>query len=286
MDRHDLTLRLSGTDVPAGQIDLDSLGGLALSLQQLATRVGRLVIGQHGPGRTAGPAARAVRLRLAGLLRGSTVLEITFGETEVLQLDVGAESAIADRVWEVVAGVQAGKRPEWVTAPVADSVLHVIDALAGAAEAVEIARADGRTAAWRRDGVHREVWMVPRLTTDQVTVTVSGRLEKVDLKDRSFRIRDDVGNAIQLTEVVDPDQAGSLVGKRTVAAGIPSYDEVGRLVALTGPTVALDSPPATWTMHPHTDLEELLAAAPGPDPNGVEGISVADVDAFLALIDT
>jgi hypothetical protein len=284
MDRHDLRLRLTGTGAPSGQIDLDSLSSLAASLQELVTRVGRLVIGQEGPGRTPKPAAKAVHLRLAGLAAGSTVLDIAFGETDVLPLDAGVEAAIADRFWEVVAGVQAGDRPGWVTPPVAASALRVIDALGRAAVEVEVVMADGRFAAWRRDTVQRDPWIVRRRTTDQVAVTVSGRLEKVDLRDRSFRIRDDVGNGINLADVVDADEAAGLVGTRAVATGIPSYDAVGRLVALSGPTVALDVPPTEWGVQPHVDLDRLMSAAPGPDPNGVEGLTDGDVDAFLALI--
>lgn len=176
LDSNDLTLRLSGTREPSGEIALDALSRIAASLQELATRVGRFVVGQHGPGRTLHAAAKVVDLRLTGLADGSTVLSISFGEHDVLPLDVGAESDIADRFWEIVAGVESGSRPDWVNPPIAESVLKLVDALTGEARSVEIRRHDGRRAVCNRDVVSREPWQMPRTTGSAEVVTVTGRL--------------------------------------------------------------------------------------------------------------
>lgn len=162
LDSNDLTLRLSGTHEPSGEIALDALSTIAASLQELATRVGRFVVGQHGPGRTRDIAAKVVDLRLTGLAEGSTVLSISFGEHDVLPLNVGVESVIADRFWEIVAGVESGARPEWVTPLIAEGALKLADALTAEARSAEIRRHDGQRALWVRGQVSRERGRCPK----------------------------------------------------------------------------------------------------------------------------
>lgn len=284
LDKNDLTFRLSGTDVPSGQIPLDALGRISSSVQELATRVGRHVVGQMGSGRTLDSAARVVRLRLTGMAAGSTVLEVAFGDHDVLDLDVGVESEIADRFWEVIDGIGAGQRPSWTTPLVAESARRVVDAVASAAERIEIGRGDGRRCVWPTAQVDRQVWMFARVADDDRTVTVVGRLEKVDLRDRRFRIRDDVGNTISLEEVADAEAAGPLVGRRTAATGAAGFDSAGRLRTVSGARLEAAQLPPGWTSRASTDLNGIVAAAPGPDPAGVAGLSDAEVDELLAAL--
>ncbi|MHB1800899.1 MAG: hypothetical protein ACYCU5_04405 [Actinomycetes bacterium] len=284
MDAHDLTLRLTGTGVPSGEIGLDTLSRIAASLQELATRVGRSVVGQHGPGRTIDAAAKVVGLRLTGLRAGSTVLAVSFGEEGVLPLDLGVETEIAGQFWDIVTSVQRGMRPDWVTQPIADSTLRLVDALTTTAERVDIARGDGVQASWQRARVSREPWQAQLTAAAETVVTVAGRLEKVDLKDRRFRIRDDVGTTIALDHVADAERVGPLVGQRTEARGVPSYGPDGRLRELTAVVITPASVPAAWVPGERVDLEAVLAGAPGPDPNGIEGLTDGEVDAFLTAL--
>lgn len=286
-EKHDLTVRLAGTGVPPGQIDLDSLGGLASSLQELATRVGRHAVGQEGRGRTVDTAAKIVRLRLTGLHEGSTVLDVAFGEHDVLPLDVGAESQIAQRFWEVLDGLGHGARPAWAGSPVAQSALRCMDAMARAASEVTVTRADGRRLTWRPRESPREPWMEQEPSVGEAEIeaeiTVSGRLEMVDLGRDRFRIRDDVGNAIGLTDVVDPERAGPLVGRRTRASGLPRRDQNGRLI-VQGAVVQAAPMPAEWTLSRGASLDALVESAPGPDPSGIVGVSDEDVAELLAFL--
>lgn len=284
MDQHDLILRLTGTDVPSGQIDLESLAAIASSLQELATRVGRLVIGQEGPGRTAGVAARVVRLRLAGLSEGSTLLTIPFGEGDVLPMDAGIGTEIAEKFWEILTGIEHAERPGWTTPLVSQAAVHVLDALARAASQVSISRADGRSASWQRDSVSRDPWLGPGPVVGETSITVSGRLEMVDLRRAQFRLRDDVGNAITLVDVANPEEAGPLVGERAVAMGLPVCDSTGRLQSMEAATVSAAPIPPEWTVPRRTDLEALVAAVPGPDPAGIAGVTDHDVTALLSLL--
>lgn len=282
LDANDLTLHLSDTAVPPGQIALEGLSKIAGSMQELATRLARQVVGLTGPGRTPAAAAKVVDLRLIGLSAGSTVLEVSFGEPDVLPLDVGVESEIAARFWEVMEGVESGRRPEWVAQPIADSALRFVDALTDVGGRVEIRRGDGRRASWTRADVRREPWQMPAATVGQGFVTVTGRLEKVDLHNRRFRIRDDVGNTVSLTDVVDADQVGPLVGQRAAALGVPTYDAQGRLHLLGEAVVSAAPLPDAWKPGCVVDRAAVLAAAPGPDPDGIEGLTYAEVDEFLS----
>lgn len=281
--KDDLTLRLSGTDFPDGEIDLDDLSRVAGSLHELATRIGRHVVGQTGPGRIREAAARAVTLRLAGLGSGSTALRLTVGEEGVL-VRGRTQDDVVERLWDVVVGVQDNSPPAWTTALVAESAVRTLDALAAAAERAEFARGDGRQAAWLLAQVKREPWQQIRLRFAERTVTVSGRLEKVDLANRRFRIRDDVGNRIHLDDVADVEDAATLVGQRTTATGQGRYDDQGVLRGLTSVRIARRELPGSWTSPRTADYRELIGAAPGPDPAGLADLTVDEVDAFLAAL--
>jgi hypothetical protein len=280
MSANDLTLRLSGTHFPDGEIDLDDLGRIAEGLQELATRVGRHVVGQSGPGRTRNAAARAVGLRLTGLSPGSTVLRLAFGEEGVL-VTGEAEAEIVERFWEVLVGVEENAPPAWVPPPVADSAVKALDALTQAAARVDVEGAHGRRVAWVRGDVVRDPWLQPRLRLSEDVVTVSGRLEKVDLADRKFRIRDDVGNRIHLDDVVDAEAAAALVGRRTAATGLARYDTRGMLQGLARAALVAHDIPSSWTSRRTSDYEELVRSAPGPDPRGIPDLSDEEIDAFL-----
>lgn len=281
---YDLTLRLSGTSAPTGQIDLGSLSELGGAMQELATRIGRAVAGHTGPGRTATSTARVVHLRLVGLRAGSTVLDIAVGDDAALPYEDGPDAEFAARFWDVIDGVSRGARPDWVSAPVAEAALRLLDAAAKAATIVEIVRRDGRQAVWRRSDLMRDPWLTPMATIGEESRAVSGRLEKVDLRDGAFRIRDDVGNAIILRKVVDAAAASQLIGRRAVAYGTPEYDSEGRLTALVEPTLALDMIPSEWLQPPRTDLEALMADVAGPDPRGLPDLTEAEADAFWSAM--
>ena len=113
-------------------------------MQQLATRVGRLLTEQEGPGRTSEAAERATRLRLTGLRAGSTMLMVGYGERDVMDVGAGLEAETAERFWEVVEGIATGRRPEWVTPLVAQAADALIDATAQASPRVLLRRADDK----------------------------------------------------------------------------------------------------------------------------------------------
>ena len=93
---------------PPGEIALSDLASLADTLQLLATRIGRQLVGQAGLGRTAGGAERATRLTLTGISEGSTRLKLTAGAADTLALDDPFEVQVMDRLWEVFGGLETG----------------------------------------------------------------------------------------------------------------------------------------------------------------------------------
>lgn len=283
MDRYDLNLRLSGTSSPSGEITLEALSKIAASLQELATRVTRYVIGQHGRGRTPNMAARISTLRLRGITSGSTQLAVGFGEPDTLDLNTSLEVEVANRYWEIVDGIGISARPDWATDLIAESALRLCDALSETANNVEVTRKDGRVAKWASTVVSRSPWQSSAAIGEQ-TVTVSGILEKVDLHDRRFRIRDDVGNTIALNEVQDADHVGRLVGQRTVATGLSVTSTGSRTPALSGVSIVAAPTPSEWMPDQYADIEAIFAAAPGPDPAGVKSLTDDDLDAFFAAL--
>lgn len=85
VDRYGCTVTLSRTREASGEIAFDDIGAIAKAMQDLATRVGRLVVDQHGPGHTVDTAARVTRLRLRAIRSGSTVLDLGYGEHDTLE---------------------------------------------------------------------------------------------------------------------------------------------------------------------------------------------------------
>ena len=283
MGKYDLDLRLSGTSSPSGEITLEALSRIAGSLQELATRVARYVIGQKGPGRTPESAARISTLRLRGISAGSTHLAVGFGEPDTLDFDTSLETEVADRYWEIINGIGTSVRPDWAVDLVAESALHLCDALSETAQTVEVSRNDGRVAKWASTVVSRSPWQSAAAIGEQ-TVAVSGVLEKVDLHDRRFRIRDDVGNTVALNDVQDADHVGRLVGQRTVATGLPVTSTGSRTLALSGVSIVASPISSDWVPGEYADIEAVFAAAPGPDPAGVKSLTDDDLDAFFAAL--
>lgn len=282
MDSHDLELRLIDAAAPKGEIGLAALAELAGSLQRLATRVGRHLAEQPGPGRTPASVERMTTLRLTGLGGRSTSLFIGYGDADALPLDTGFEVETADRFWGLLAAISDNDPPGWVTPGISKGAAKVCAALQSAAPRIELSqpRRDRSTTVTSAT-LDVDVWR--RADRDVGARTVTGRLEAVDLKDRRFRIRDDVGNAIRIDDVEDAEQVGRLVGQRAAATGIAVIDEHGRLRLRETRVEAAPLPPE-WTSIPSTNLEELIAAAPGPDPGGIPGLTDEEWEAFAIAL--
>ena len=279
IDAHDLTFRLIGTQLPPGQLGLADVADICRALQDLNTKISRLVAGQRA-GRTGEATARVARLRITSIGVGSTKLGVGYGETNALpdpELST-LEEAISEKFWEIIAGMTTGVRPDWAPEGVARSTLELGDALAHAAKRVEVRRADHRHVRFEAKFFVREPWQA----SDE-TVTVEGELTAVDLDSHRFRIRDDAGNAIPLMDVQNQDTAARLIAGRATATGLAVRGRRGELKALTAAIVSPSTVPALW--RPSGRLRrrpEFTRQRPDWEP--IEGLTDEESDRFMAAI--
>ena len=108
---------------------------------------------------------------------------------------------------------------------------------------------------------------------------VSGRLDRVDLRSRRFRVRDDLGNDIMLDDVIDTVRAGHLIGERVVVAGVAER-ESGRLVRVVEPTLQPELLPPEWT----SSISDSRPVGGLPPRSGISGVTSDEVEEFLREI--
>ena len=298
MAREDIELHLRGLATPAGTISLADLAPLAKALQLLTTRIARELGGQAGPGRTAAPIEQIAGLRLGSLREGSTTLVLSAGD-DTLPIGHPVETETFDRFWEVVAGLGEGRRPSWVTPPVAEAALDVASALSAAQQVEFTGRRAGRPRKAVRlaaANVNRTVWRTDNEPARRPGATVTGVLDLVDLRRRLFRIRDDVGHDIALEDVENAAEAGSLVGQRVAANGEAVLGDRGQVVRVRSARVTGVAVPDQWSAAGRRETEAAALARtladiatrpgsrPGPALGGIDGVSDDDVDEFLASL--
>ena len=107
---------------------------------------------------------------------------------------------------------------------------------------------------------------------------VSGRLDLVGL--RRLRIRDAVGNEVELDEVADLDVAARF-GQQVTAMGQAVIGSRGQVTSLVGARIEQFVMPA-WETPQVPELRGLQQSQ--PDVAGVDGIDEDEVAAFLELI--
>jgi hypothetical protein len=294
MAREDIELHLRGLATPAGTISLADLAPLAKALQLLTTRIARELGGQAGPGRTAAPTEQIAGLRLGSVREGSTTLVLSAGD-DTLAIEHPVETETFDRFWEVIACLGEGRRPSWVTPPVAEAAIDLASALSSAQRVEFTGRRAGRTRKTVRlaaASVNRTVWRTDNEPARQSGVTVAGVLDLVDLRRRLFRIRDDVGHDITLEDVENAAEAGVLVGQRVAANGEAILGDRGQVVRVRSALVTGAALPDEWSAAGRRETEAAALAGtladipsrPGPALGGIDGVSDDDVDEFLASL--
>lgn len=118
-------------------------------------------------------------------------------------------------------------------------------------------------------------------STSDSAVSISGRLDRVDLREARFRVHDDVGNDIVLDRVRDPGEAAVLVGSLVTATGTGVFDARGKLTRIRDAVVEATALPAWMTSSPELDP---LADAQSPPLGRVAGVTPEEMDEFLALV--
>ncbi|MGH3565224.1 MAG: hypothetical protein ACRDRH_04170 [Pseudonocardia sp.] len=273
----ELALRLQGTGVEDGQLTFTGIHRITGALQLLATRIGRTLIGQEGPGRSPLAVENATELRLRGLLRGSTVLDVAVGEDQVL--GEGLEHQTVDQLFELFNGLATDTPPPWTTPAIGNAMVQVVDALTAVSERCELTSPGRIPVPVRPRSASRSVWPTEDGDTrTQADVSVSGRLDLVDLRRARFRIRDAVGNDIVLLEVANVDDAAQLVGQPVTALGEGDLGARGQILAVKGARV---TPTGVLTWTPPV---VAIGDATLPPVGGLTGVTAAEVDEFLASI--
>lgn len=277
----DLELRLIDAPVPSGEIIVKDLAALTTALQELSTRIGRDVVNTPGPGRTKQYMEEFAQLRLRAVESGSTVLKFSKGPTGELDVDLPEQEAADERFWEIVDAIKDDKRPGWATDLIAESAAKLVTALLDAAPRSALSDSMHSAVEIESARIHVETWTSKRIRT-ATQMEAKGRLEKIDLRSHEFRVRDDVGQSVDLKHVTDDKDAAQHVGKWVVAVGEGILSS-GRLVALDNASVALvDDPARALADDQILALDEILDSAPGPSQAG--GVDLTD-DEFAAFLE-
>ncbi|MGP5258812.1 hypothetical protein ACTXMW_01815 [Brachybacterium paraconglomeratum] len=278
----DITLRLLGAATAEGEIAFEDISAIAKALQELALRVTRTCVPSHTTGRPTELVSELSRLRLRGIRSGSTVLLAARGRHEVLDLPHSLDDLVDERLSEVVAGLAASRRPQWADRAVASSVLDFARALRHAAPRSEFTVGPRAPIALDTRDLRVEVW-TPDAAIAFDPVSVSGKLEAVDLRQNRFRIVDDLTHRFRLEDVKDAEAVAPLVGSRVLAEGIGGLDESGTLRVLHSATVTAAPLPPAWLTRGEQDLERELAK-PGPALDGGPELDDEEFTALLAYI--
>ncbi|MDO3634693.1 hypothetical protein Q2100_02930 [Mycolicibacterium sp. KC 300] len=259
--------------MPDGEIAVSDLAAIGAALQELTTRIGREVLGTTGPGRTKRFMEELSALRLQNLTAGSTVLNFVKSPLDKLDVDLPEVREADDRFWQMMNAFEQNVRPDWVPDAIADSAVKLVTALKSAAPVAVIGNADGVEFRIEWTPLHVDTWLPKSSPVDGVDAT--GRLEKVDLRTHEFRVRDDIGQAVELRRVLNDAAAARLVGQWVLAHGEGTINASGRLVALNNVTVEpVIDPASDFVGNGVSSLDEILASAPGPSFDG--GIELTD----------
>lgn len=278
--------RLIGADAPDGKLDADQLLAIVKSLKDTATRLGRVETDAAATGRPSKQLERVATLRI-GMEKGSTriIVERSVDES-ALGFDLHDEALVDIRFQELVEGIGRDERPDWVTDSQASAAAELVAALRRAAPEIEFTVGGSVRSVFKTMETHPETWRSAALVPPaHDTVTVAGRLEKVDLKSHDFRIRDDVGNAYSLPRVVDDVSASRLIGSYVSVTGVGERDARGRLAMIREPDiVGLPDPLHGSRIVQSVTVEEVLARASGLEPGGIPDLTDAEADAFFEAI--
>ncbi|MFC6715103.1 hypothetical protein [Branchiibius cervicis] len=272
-------IRLIGHQAPDGEVLSSDAVNLISSFKELTYRLTRSAANREGLGRTDAVLEKLATVRVS-LRAGSTRLGFVVGDEDGL-IDPVADEADA-AYWRIVQGLASNSRPEGVSESAAVAVDDLIQAMAKASPTVELNAPDRPSVTIATAEIIRAPWQRrEEPATEQVTL--HGILEMVDLASDRFRIRDAVGNKIDLVDVVDSDVVAHLVGVEVAATGGLVMGSGSHRTRLMSPTVVAATPvfkllgvPATKT------VEELVAEASQAPPAEPLDLTDDELAAFLA----
>ena len=275
----DIRFKLVGGASPRGQIGALELSRISRALHDLSIRVGREQVSATGPGRSTRTVEDLSQVRVVSLDVGSTVIDVATGPPDMLPLDFQDTRWRDDQLNLLLVGMATDQRPEGVAHLVADSVGELVEGLRAAAPVVEMTLPGDAPRRFATGSLHRDIWSSASRSVGGDVVGLVGLLEKVDIHSHGLRLRDDVGNTIELSEVADDVAAAQLVGASVTATGHAVRNRDGRVVGVHAPLlVAYDTElPVGLPL----DTERASYDRPGPDPDGGVELTDEEFDEFL-----
>lgn len=274
---------LIGADAPEGELDADQLIALVGSLKEVATRIGRIETQAERLGRAPNRTVRVARLTI-GLAAGSTTLRMhRTGIADALDFDSDEEESFDERFAELVESFARNQRPAWVGESLSIATSHVIQALQQSARSVDFVVDGTSRSTFETGDLRRDVWEASRQPgIDEVEFT--GTLYSANLHTHRFQVEDAVGNRVTLPAVVDDAEARRLLGAVVQVTGVPDYDSAGVLTSIRRASITSADPVTGAGIGPAVALNDILRAAPTPDPDGGIDLTDAEFDAFLDVL--
>lgn len=269
---------LKGASTPEGELEADHLLAIVASLKEVATKIGRVETDAEAIGRPPVRVQRVAKL-VIGLVPGSTtVLARRVGAGDgALDFDLPDEQAFDETFEALVESIADDHRPNWVSDSLSLAAEGLAASLQQAAPEVEFRVGGQPRRSFKTVHVHRETWQVVT-TPDTEAVTFVGRLYAANLNTHRLHVQDDVGNHVALPDVLDDTAAGRLLGNYVTVVGSPTHNSEGRLTEIIGATIeAAPDPLDGGGISDSVSIEDILASAPGPDPDG--GLHVTDEEA-------
>lgn len=273
---------LKGGSAPDGELEADQLIAVVSSLQEVATRIGRVETAAEPVGRTPKRTQRVAKLTI-GLTSGSTsLLARRAGAEYALDFDLADEQSFDEKLAGLVESIALDQRPAWVGDSLASAAGELTDALQQAAPEVEFKVAGQVRQRFNTEEIHRETWQVTT-TRSPDSITFVGRLYAVNLNTHRLHVQDDVGNQVALPGVLNDTEVSMLIGTSVTVSGAPEHDTRGNLTHLHNASVAAAPDPVVAAIVPGAvPLDETLRSASGPDPDGGIELSDEEFASFLA----
>lgn len=275
---------LFGAEAPEGELDADDLIALVESVQEIATRIGRIETNAERLGRAPRRTQRVARLTI-GLSQGSTTMRVhRSGINDTLDFDSDEEEAFDEKFADLVESFGRNERPIWVGDSLSRATSRFIVALQNAARAVDFVVGGELRSSFETGRIQRDLWEVAAVQGPE-QIDFVGTLFSANLLTHRLQVEDFVGNRIPLPAVADDVEAGRLLGTVVRVTGTPEYDSIGQLSAIRRASVvaAADSTDGLSVAR-EVPLADILRSAPGPDPDGGLELSDEEFDAFLEAV--
>ncbi|MDV8021645.1 hypothetical protein [Rhodococcus sp. IEGM 1330] len=277
--------RLKESNAPEGELDADDLIALVQSLKAVAMSIGRSETDADRLGRAPSRVHRVANL-VIGLAPGSTRLLVrrAGAGVDALDFDLADEEGFDSKFERLVESIGLDHRPDWVSDSLSNAAGELASALRRAAPEVEF-KADGLTVqTFYTAALRPETWEVAAGVSTEF-LTFIGRLYSANLHTHRFQVEDDAGNQVALPDVADDSGLGPLLGRYVTVTGTPEAGADGQLKRLLNSRiVALLDGVAEMGVRDSIPLGDILAAAPGIEPGGIDGVSDDEADAFFAAI--